>query len=157
MSWFVGIDPSSRAVGLAAIHENGGLRHRSIHATGDVADRFVWLRREIRGWLAPFADDGVWCVVIEDPAMHLAGSTLRASLGVVLEAARSILPTTAIHVLKSKQIKRQAFGDGAGNKDDLMAAARLLGYEGFGQDAADAVCCADVARILTDHALKGAA
>src|SRR5690606_25457237 len=86
VSWYVGIDPSSRHVGLAALHEDGTLKHQALHATGDPADRFVWLRAEIRRWLTPYADHGIWCAVIEDPAMHLAGSTLRASLGVAMEA-----------------------------------------------------------------------
>lgn len=157
MSWYLGFDPSSRQVGMAALHENGDLRHQALHATGDVADRFVWLRGEIRSWVAPYADMGVMCVVIEDPATHLAGSTLRASLGVVLEAVRSMLPNTAVHVLKSTEVKRRALGNGAGKKADLMAGARLLGYTGASQDVADAVCCADAARVLTRLSLKDAA
>lgn len=157
MSWYVGIDPSSRAVGLAALHEGGELRHQALHATGDVADRFVWLRSEIRRWLAPLADLGVMCVVIEDPATHHAGSTLRASLGVTLEATRSMLPDTAVHVLKSTEVKRLALGNGAGKKADLMIGARLLGYTGTSQDVADAICCADAARVLTAKNLRTAA
>lgn len=158
MSWYIGVDPSSVRVGLAAIHENGELRHQVLHATGDVADRFVWLRSEIRRWLTPYADMGVMCVVIEDPDMHLAGSVVRASLGVVLEATRSMLPDTVVHVLKSTEVKRHALGNGAGKKADLMAGARLLGYAGSSQDAADAVCCADAARVLTaKNARKAAA
>ena len=158
MSYYLGLDPSSRAVGLAAIHETGELHHHLLTAPGNVvADRFVWLRREIRQWITPFADTGVMCAVIEDPAMHLAGSTLRASLGVVLEAVRSILPNTAIHVLKSTEIKRHALGNGAGKKRDLMTGARLLGYDGDSQDVADAICCADAARVLTAKNLRRAA
>jgi len=157
MSWHIGVDPSSQRVGLAALHENGDLAHHQLHATGDVADRFVWLRAEIRGWLAPYADTGVMCAVIEDPATHQAGSTLRASLGVVLEATRSMLPNTAVHVLKSTQIKRLALGNGAGKKADLMAGARLLGYTGASQDVADAVCCADAARVLAATNMRSVA
>lgn len=156
MSWFLGVDPSSQRVGLAAIHENGDLAVASLHARGDVADRFVELRASIRRWIVPFADHGVWCVVIEDPATHQAGSTLRASLGVCLEAVRSALPNTAVHVLKSTEVKRIALGDGAGKKADLMVGARLLGYQGSSQDIADAVCCADAARVLTSKNMRAA-
>lgn len=156
MSWFIGIDPSSVRVGLAALHENGELRHQALHATGTVPHRFVWLRQEVRRWLTPYADMGVMCVVIEDPAHHQAGSVLRASLGVVLEAAQSMLPDTAVHVLKSTEVKLAALGNGAGKKADLMAGARLLGYMGDSQDVADAVVCADAARVLTAKNLRAA-
>lgn len=157
MSWYVGIDPSSRHLGLAALHENGQLRYQGISATGDVPDRFVFIRASIRQWLAQYADDGVWCIVIEDPATRHQSSTLAASLGVCVEAARSILPDAALHILKSAHIKRLALGSGAGKKPDMMAHARTLGYTDGLQDVADAVVCADAARVLTSRNMREAA
>ena len=156
MSYFVGIDPGSRAAGLAAMHEDGSLRHITFHENGELPDRLVRLRANVRSWLAPFADIGCWCCVIEQPGTRFGGATLLASYGVCVEAARSVLQCPVL-TLPSAQWKREALGNGAAKKTDVMDAARLLGYRFSDQDSADAICMADAARVLSRQVRKDAA
>jgi hypothetical protein len=136
MSYFIGLDPGSRAAGVASLHEDGGLAHITLHEAGELPDRLVSLRAGVRGWLAGYAEIGTWCCVIEQPGTRFGGSALLASFGVCVEAARSVLrcpvmtPTSA-----------------AWKKADVMVGARLLGYEGACQDTADAIVMADAARV----------
>lgn len=155
MSNFVGIDPGSRAAGLATMREDGSLRHITLHATGDLPDRLVWLRSEARQWLAPVADEGAWCCVIEQPGTRFGGASLLAAYGVLVEAARSVL-RCPVMTLPSAQWKKSALGNGAAKKHDVMVAARLLGYRFSDQDTADAICMADCARVLSEDVRRAA-
>lgn len=130
------------------MHENGDLRHITLHETGELPDRLVRLRSSVRDWLTPVADLGAWCCVIEQPGTRFGGATLLAAYGVCVEAARSILDCPVM-TLPSAQWKREALGNGAAKKPDVMAGARRLGYRFNDQDAADAICMADCARILS--------
>lgn len=161
MSWHIGIDPASVNVGLAAIREDGELRHQSLHATGEFEDRYVWLRGEVRRWLTPFADDGIWNVVIERPVTRGHGSTgsgavLLGAFGVIVEATRSMLPNTIVQTLTDAQWKSHAL-TGRAKKADIFVGARLLGYDGSSQDVADAICIADAARVLAAGHVRGEA
>lgn len=159
MSYYIGIDPSSRHVGLAALHEHGTLTHQALHATGDLPDRLVWLRQEIRRWLTPIADQGVMCAIVENPGIVSRQRGYEAKLagyGVCLEAARSMLACPVLD-LRSGEWKSHVLASGAAKKDDVMAGARLLGYTGGSQDVADAVCIADAARVLAEKNMRRAA
>lgn len=156
MSYFVGIDPASRAAGLATMREDGSLQHTTIlvRAT-ELPDRLVELRARVRTWLTPVADVGAWCCVIEQPGVRFATPTLLAAYGVCVEAARSVL-RCPVMTPSSAQWKKLALGNGAAKKHDVMAAAHLLGYTGGDQDAADAICMADAARVMS-IGVRGAA
>lgn len=156
MPWHIGIDPGSRSIGLAAINDDGELRHQAYHVGGEVPDRLVRIRRYVRRWVQALADEGVWNVVIEQPGTRFGGAVLLGSFGVILEATRSVLPRTVVHELTSASWKRIALGDGAAKKPDVMKRARELGYTGSWQDVADAVCIAEAARVLAEQAKEAA-
>jgi Holliday junction resolvasome RuvABC endonuclease subunit len=146
MSYFIGLDPGSRAAGVASLHEDGGLAHITLHEAGELPDRLVSLRAGVRGWLAGYAEIGTWCCVIEQPGTRFGGSALLASFGVCVEAARSVL-RCPVMTPTSAAWKKLALGNGAAKKADVMVGARLLGYEGACQDTADAIVMADAARV----------
>jgi Holliday junction resolvasome RuvABC endonuclease subunit len=156
VSWFIGLDPSSRSTGIAAMHEDGTLKHVTLHETGELPDRLVRLRAAVRSWLTPYAELGAWCAVVEDPGTRHGGTALGAAYGVCTEAARSVL-ACPVMTLRSGQWKRLALGNGAAKKPDVMAGARLLGYQFNDQDAADAIVMADCARVLTEDIRRDAA
>jgi Holliday junction resolvasome RuvABC endonuclease subunit len=158
MSFFCGIDPGSLGAGLAALDDDGNLqtRHITIRSDLEIPDRFVALRNQARLWLSGLVDDGCWCVVVERPGTRFGGATLMGSYGVLVEAARSVLPCPVL-TLASGEWKRHALGNGAAKKADVMAGARLLGYTGGIQDVADAVCIAEAGRVITQRELRRAA
>lgn len=145
----MGIDAGSNFAGLAALKDDGTLRHQVIHPTGAMPNRLVQLRRFSRDWFASIADDGCFRVVIERPVARGTknSATLLGAYGVLVESVRSMFDAP-IDVLASAQWKRIACGSGAAKDWDVMACAKLLGYDGPSQDAAVAVCCADAARVL---------
>lgn len=157
MTHFIGIDPGSRIAGLASLTETGDLKTQTIHPTGHPEDRLVQLRRLTRQWLTFAADEGAFCVVVEQPGTRYGGATLLAAYGVMVEAARSMLPDTPLMALPSARWKLLALGRGNAKKADVMAGARLLGYTGASQDAADATVMADAARVLFAQSTREAA
>lgn len=159
MSYYVGLDPASSHVGLAAISDTGSIVHRALHVRGDMPTRLVALRREARAWLDELAVTGTWCCVAEKPVTRFGGATLLASYGVLVEAASSSL-TCPVLTLTPKQVDAAALGfpvPAKTRKTRLMDHARSLGYEGGSQDIADALACADAARVLTARSLDGEA
>ena len=155
MSWYVGIDPGSRHTGLAAVHDDGALRTQTIHPTGELPDRLVFLRKSVRLWLADIAQDGAWCCVVEQPGTRFGGASLLAAYGICVEAAASSLKCPVM-TLPSAQWKKLALGNGAAKKSDVMAAAREFGYDGADQDQADAIGMARCAVILAQQVERAA-
>lgn len=156
MSWYIGVDPASRLAGLAALHENGEWRHTVIQAPkGEATQRFVYLRKETRQWLQQFADDGVWCCVVERPNTH-GNATLLGAYGVLCEAVASSLQC-AVMTVGPGEIDKLVFGTVCKpktRKQSLLAYAHTLGYKGDSQDVADAMACALAAHHLTTDALR---
>lgn len=158
-AWFIGGDPASQDAGLAAFSEHGELRTHAIRVRGQMPKRLADLRREVREWIAPLHDDGVWCVCVERPSTRHGGATLLASYGVVVEACASLL-TAPILTLVPKEIDAAVNLKkipGADRKTLLRARALTLGYTGDSQDVADAVVCAHAARVLTERSQRGVA
>ena len=150
VTWHSGIDPGSINCGLAALTDSGDMRTQLIELKPrrPMPDRLVQLRTEIRRWLTQFADDGTWCAVVENPVHERGGSTLLAAYGVCVEAASSVLRCPVMTPTNSEW-KGHALANGAAKKPHVMTHALLLGYAGVSQDVADAIGCADAARVLT--------
>lgn len=155
-SFYVGLDPASAHAGAAAIDENGNLITRAIHVRGQMPNRLVALRAELREFLHPIADQGAWCTVIERPNTRHGGATLLASYGVFIEATASILRCPVL-TLGPQEIDGPAGvrrGVGVDRKAAIRARALELGYGGDSQDVADAVVCAEAARHMTVRATR---
>lgn len=160
-AWFIGLDPSSIKAGIAAINDvTGEVRTHEIHIKGrEFARRYVDMRIAIRLFLTPFADDGVWACVVERPTTRNSGATLGGAFGVAMEAAASILPGGAVHDLSPQQVDAIAGVKRIPKQRKACTRARalILGYDGLSQDVADAVCCAQAARVLTERSQTGEA
>ena len=152
-AWYIGVDPASSTAGLAAFDETGTLLTHEIHVTGQMPDRLVKLRQEARAWLSPLAEQGAWCVCVERPSTRHGGATLLASYGVFVEAAASVLSCPVLTLVPTEIDAAASVpaisGPSRNRKARTMARARTLGYTGNSQDIADAVVCAEAARVLT--------
>ena len=151
-AWYIGVDPASSTAGLAAFDEAGLLLTHEIHVRGQMPDRLVQLRQEARAWLSPLADQGAWCAVVERPSTRHGGATLLASYGVFVEVAASVLSCPVLTLVPTEidgPAGVAAPTRGVSRKARTMARARTLGYTGDSQDIADAVVCAEAARVLT--------
>ena len=151
-AWYIGIDPASSQAGLAAFDETGTLLTHEIQVRGQMPDRLVQLRQEARAWLSPLADQGAWCAVVERPSTRHGGATLLGAYGVMVEVAASVLACPVLTLVPTEidgPAGVAAPTRGVNRKARTMARARTLGYTGDSQDIADAVVCAEAARVLT--------
>ena len=152
-AWYIGVDPASSTAGIAAFDEAGTLLTHEIHVRGQMPDRLVALRQEARAWLSPLADQGAWCAVIERPSTRHGGATLLASYGVFVEAAASVLACPVLTLVPTEIDAAASVPQSSSpclpRKSRTFAYARTLGYTGTSQDVADAVVCAEAARVLT--------
>jgi Holliday junction resolvasome RuvABC endonuclease subunit len=157
-AWYVGIDAGSIKCGLAALNDDGDITTHLVELKARTAmpDRLVALDLAVAAWLTRLADTGTWCCVVENPVHERGGSTLLASYGVCVAAARRMLRCPVMTPTNTEWKSHTPVG-GKAKKDDVMRYSRLLGYEGDSQDIADAVGCADAARALTAKSLGEAA
>lgn len=155
--WFVGADPASRRPALAAVSDDrpGVVLADALDLIRDsreLHDRLVAVREWARDWLAPLAETGVLCAVVEQPTTRGPATALMASYGVLLEAVRSVVAAPVV-ALPPSSWKVRALGPGRGSagKLEVLAFARAHGLpDGAGQDEADAVGCALAARALVE-------
>lgn len=158
-AFFVGVDPSSNLVGLAAFDEAGVLTTRVLNPADGLTTReratpfrrLVWLCDQTAAWLRGLEDQGVWCAVVEQPSTRHGGATLMGAFGAVGMTVQRALPEVPVHALVPGMIDplaRVVKPLGMDRKTALRACASYLGYHGPSQDVCDAVVCAEAAREL---------
>jgi Holliday junction resolvasome RuvABC endonuclease subunit len=163
-AWYIGIDPSSQLVGLAAFDEDDTLVTKLLDPRDGMtpadrrtpARRRVWLCDQVTRWLLDFYDDGVWCCVLEQPTTRFSASTLMMAAGAIGMTAQKAMPDVIVHELVPKVIDPLAgVVRTTDRKKALRARAFSLGYTGDSQDIADAVVCAYTARCMAERAGYG--
>lgn len=163
-AWYIGIDPSSQLVGLAAFDEDDTLVTRLLDPRDEMtaadrrspARRRVWLCDQTVRFLTSLIDDGVWCCVLEQPTTRFTASTLMMAAGAIGMTAQRFMPDVVVHELVPKVIDPLAgVVKAKDRKEALRARAYTLGYTGDSQDIADAVVCAHTARRMAERAGYG--
>ena len=165
---YVGIDPASSVIGLAAIDEAGNVTSRELDVRAGLTPRerreplrrLVWLCDETARWLRDVNETGVWCCVLELPLAHHGGASLLGAVGALGMTAQRVMPEVPVHQLIPASIDALAGVKkvaGVDRKALIRAQALTLGYDGDSQDVADAVVAAAAARTLTLRATEAAA
>ncbi len=142
----LGVDPSSRAIGLAMLEGEDLLWSRTITLRGKVGERLMLVGPTITAALALDRPD---VVVQEAPGPWTrgkAGSTTRTVE--TLAKVRGIIFAAAValgvecHEIAVNRARHLVLGKGNPKKDVVMASVKLLGYDVPDDDAADALVAA---------------
>jgi Holliday junction resolvasome RuvABC endonuclease subunit len=144
----LGIDVSTKKLAIAGIREDGSLVTKALELDPNAraARRLVGARLVAHAALGGHAGECCACIV-ENPLNRRPNMQLLGVAFVVIEAAQSAMPGAIVMDAHVGTWKKEALGDGHGGatKEEVMAHAIALGYEGQDQDIADALVMADCA------------
>lgn len=154
----LGIDPSTQKIAVAGLHESGDVSHQTFRVPADLrgARRLrhirILLEVELRQW------SPVPVVVVEIPWANpkKGGSSfaLLASAAVLMEAAQAAHHGAVVLDMPTQSWKSDSVGSGNASKEQVMAHALGLGYDGADQDVADALCMAQSGWVRWHHAVR---
>lgn len=154
----LGIDPSTKRVAVAGLHENGEVSHQVFRVPADLrgARRLRYIRIllevELRQW------QHVQAVVVEIPWSNPKGPTgnfaLMSVTGVLMEAAQAAHHGAAIYDLPTQSWKKDSVGKGNASKTEVMTHAIGLGLDVDDQDVADALCMAQAGWVRWNDAVR---
>lgn len=144
----LGIDVSTTKIAIGGIREDVSLVTKALELDPNAraARRLVGARLIAYAALGGHAGECCACVV-ENPLNRRPNMQLLGVAFVVIEAAQAAMPGAIVMDAHVGTWKKEALGDGHGgaSKDEVMAHAIALGYQGDDQDIADALVMADCA------------